>query len=133
MTVDEEIQQVSDQFFIAVNRLQQGDPGPMLALWSHRSDVTNMGPQGGRQHGWDAVRAYWEQAARRAADSTAQVRAVAGDLVLVVTGNSAYTCGTERVQITRDGEMSWIEPRATNIFRREGTAWKLVHRHADIA
>lgn len=128
-----EILDASAGFYAAVNRLQRGDPGPMLARWSHAPDVTNMGPQGGRQEGWEAVRAYWEEAARRAAASSAAVTAAAGDLVIRVVGDLAYACGTERVRIVRDGATTEIEPRATNIFRREGGVWKLVHRHADTA
>ncbi len=53
--VEDDIRHVVQQFNLAVNRLQQGDAEPMFAVWSHSSDVTHMGPRGGRQQGWDQV------------------------------------------------------------------------------
>jgi ketosteroid isomerase-like protein len=51
-----------------------------------------------------------------------------------VSGDLAYTAGIERQQNVRVGAER--EPvrralRATQIFRKEGGVWKLVHRHAD--
>jgi len=59
-----EVQQASDCFYAALNRLSAGDVGPMLAVWSHSPDVTQMGPFGGRRVGWDEVRREFEEASR---------------------------------------------------------------------
>ncbi len=90
-----------------------------------------MGPRGGQQRGWDAVRTYWEEAARLAASSPAEVHAAPGDQVIRVVADFAYVCGTERVRVERDGRVSEFAPRATNIFRREGDEWRMVHRQAE--
>jgi hypothetical protein len=46
MAAEDEIRQASEQFYAALNRAINGDPGPMMEVWSHGSDVTSMDPQG---------------------------------------------------------------------------------------
>jgi ketosteroid isomerase-like protein len=45
----------------------------------------------------------------------------------------AYELGTEAGKITLAGEQLTIEQRVTNVYRREGAEWKLVHHHTDIS
>ena len=131
MIAEDAVRQAVERFYEAVNQLQQGDPESMLALWSHAEDITHMGPRGGQQRGWAAVRTYWEDAARLAATSPGEVIAAPGDQVIRVVGDLAYVCGAERVRVTRDGQMTELAPRATNIFRHEAGQWRLVHRQAE--
>ena len=49
------VRAASNQFYAALNRLFTGDMAPMEALWSHRKDVTYMGPGGGFRVGWDEI------------------------------------------------------------------------------
>ena len=114
----------------ALNRELNGDPGPMVELWSHGSDVTTMHPLGGRELGWDAVRATWEQVAQAPSDGQVSL----DDLVVVpLTDDVAYTLGTERGQGKLGDETVRIDWRATNIYRREGGEWKMVHHHTDVS
>lgn len=122
---------VSGQFYAAVNQLQRGDPEPMFALWSHRAEVMNLGPQGGRQQGWEEVRAYFANAARLASANPGAISATASDIMTVVVGDLVYVAATEEVQVSNAGQVQQFTARATNIYRREGAAWKLVYRHAD--
>lgn len=131
MVAEDAVRQVVARFYAAVNALQRGDPTLMLALWSHADDITQMGPRGGQQRGWEAVRTYWEEAARLAAASPAEVTAAPGDQVIRIVGALAYVCGTEQVRVCRDGEEHAFTPRATNIFRYESGAWCMVHRQAE--
>src|SRR5215212_6394758 len=62
MAAEDEVRQASEQFYAALNRTLNGDPGPMEEIWSHGSDVSAMHPSGGRMVGWEEVRASWEQA-----------------------------------------------------------------------
>ena len=48
MAVEDEIRQASEQFYAALNREINGDPGPMMEVWSHGSDVSTMHPLGGK-------------------------------------------------------------------------------------
>jgi ketosteroid isomerase-like protein len=48
-----------------------------------------------------------------------------------VIGDMAYTVGYEHTQATVNGEPRTYTLRATQIYRREGGEWKVVHRHAD--
>ena len=51
MAVEDKIRQASEQFYEALAHEINGDPGPMMEVWSHGSDVTVMHPLGGRETG----------------------------------------------------------------------------------
>ena len=130
MAVEDEIRQASEQFYEALAHEINGDSGPMMEVWSHGSDVTVMHPLGGRETGWEEVRASWEQAAQ--AFSEGQVSLVS--LVVVpLADDVAYTLGTEHGQAKLGDETVGIDWRVTNIYRREGGEWKMVHHHADVS
>ena len=61
MAAEDEVRQASDRFYGALNRMLNGDAGPLGEVWSHESDVTTMHPIGGRQVGWEQVQPVWEQ------------------------------------------------------------------------
>ena len=63
MAVENEIRQASEQFYAALNRVINGNAGSMMEVWPHGSDVTALHPLGGRETGWEEVRASWEQVA----------------------------------------------------------------------
>jgi hypothetical protein len=46
MTVEDEIRPVSEQFYAALNRVVNGDPRPMIEVWSRDSNVSTMNPRG---------------------------------------------------------------------------------------
>jgi ketosteroid isomerase-like protein len=130
MAVEDEVRQASEQFYAALNREINGDPGPMEEIWSHGSDVATMHPLGGRELGWEEVRAGWEQAAQVISEGQISL----DDLVVVpIADDVAYTLGTEHGQMKVGDEPVRIDWRATNIYRREGGGWKMVHHHADVS
>ncbi len=131
--MDDDIRQVLQQFYLAVNRLQQGDATLMLSLWSHRPDVTHMGPRGGRQQGWNQLQAYWQEAAEIALTAPGAVTAEGRDFVIAVSGDFAYTSAIEHVEVIHADQTSRFAARSTHIYRREADEWKLLHRHADAA
>ena len=49
MAAEDEIRQASEQFYAALNRAINGDPGPIMEVWSHGSDVTSMDPPRGHK------------------------------------------------------------------------------------
>ena len=130
MAAEDEIRQASEQFYAALNRAINGDPGPMMEVWSHDSEVATMHPPGGRELGWEEVRAGWEQAAQVFSDGQISL----DELVVVpLADDVAYTLGTEHGQGKLGDELVSIDWRVTNIYRREGGKWKMVHHHADVS
>ena len=130
MAAEDEIRQALEKFYAALNREINGDPGPMLEVWSHGSDVYTMHPLGGINLGWEEVRAGWEQAAQ--AMSEGQV-SLDNPVIMPIAGDVAYTLGTEQGHVNVGGESVRIGWRVTNIFRREGGEWKMVHHHIDVS
>ncbi len=130
MAVEDEVRQASEQFYAALNRTLNGDPGPMMEVWSHGSDVATMHPLGGRETGWEEVRASWEQVAQAFSDGQVSIE----DLVVVpLADDAAYTLGTEHGRAKLGDETVGIDWRVTNNYRREEGEWKIVHHHTDVS
>lgn len=116
------------QFYVALNRLFEGETAPMVAVWSHADDVTYMGPTGGFKRGWDTVLKDWEgQAALklggRVEPTDVQVN-VGRDLAVV----SLYEQGENT---NAKGKVERVKLRATSMFRKEGGQWKMIGHHTD--
>ena len=127
MATDDEVRKASNQFYAALNNMANGDAGSMADVWSHSADVTTMHPLGGREVGWDEVSGPWGQVAQMA--SGGQIKLA--DQLIRASGDMAYEVGVEKGQITLAGRQVPINHRVTNVYRREGGAWKIVHHHAD--
>lgn len=128
-TTEDQVLQVSDQFYQALNKLLNGDPGPMSDVWSHASDVTTMHPLGGREVGWDEVWKVWSQASQVFSEGEVTF----SDLLVRIAGDFAYTIGKEHVEANLSGSPITEDVRATNIYRQEEDGWKMVHHHTDVA
>jgi ketosteroid isomerase-like protein len=135
MALEDEVRQASEQFYAALNSTINGDPGPMMEVWSHGSDASAMHPFGSRSLGWEEVRAGWEQAAQAVSDGRVSdhQRGVAEEVVVPMGEDAAYTVGTERGQAKIGEELIRVDWRVTNIYRREGGGWKMVHHHTDVS
>jgi ketosteroid isomerase-like protein len=129
VSTEDQVRKASEQFYAALNGMANGDTGAMADIWSHSAGVTTMHPIGGREVGWDEVRGPWAQVAELA--SGGQVKLA--DQLIQVSGDMAYEVGTEQGHFKLAGEQVSIDQRVTNIYRREGGAWKIVHHHADIS
>jgi uncharacterized protein (TIGR02246 family) len=127
MSAEDEVRKASQQLYAALNRMANGDSGAMAEVWSHSATVTTMHPIGGREVGWDAVRASFEQVAKLASDGKVELK----DQLIRVAGDLAYEMGVERGQLKLAGHQAAIEHRVTNIYQREAGRWKLVHHHTD--
>ncbi len=130
MAVEDEVRQASERFYAALNRMLKGEPGPMEEVWSHGSDASAMHPLGDRSLGWDEVRAGREQASRAFSDGRV---ALDDSVVVPIADDAAYALGTEHGQAKLGGESVRIDWRVTNIYRREGGEWKVVHHHTDVS
>lgn len=129
MSAEDEVRAASNKFYAALNRMANGDAGPLAGIWSHGATVTTMHPIGGREVGWEQVRKSWEQVAEIASGGQVEL----ADQVIQIAGDAAYELGVERGQITLARQQVAIEHRVTNIYRRESGAWKIVHHHTDVA
>ena len=130
MAVENEIRQASEQFYAALNRVINGDAGSMMEVGPHGSDVTALHPLGGRETGWEEVRASWEQVAQAFSEGQVSIE----DLVVVpLSDDVAYTLGTEHGQAKLGDETVGIDWRVTNIYRREEGEWKMVHHQTDVS
>jgi ketosteroid isomerase-like protein len=120
----------SAQFYAALNKMLNGDAGPLAAVWSHSADVSTMHPIGGREIGWDQVKASWENVAKIASDGTVELK----DQVVRVVGDLAYETGTEQGSFKLAGhDISGFQGRVTNIYQRTDGGWKVVHHHVDLS
>ena len=122
-----------DDFLVWVNSrlrdaevaVHDGDAGPRREIWSRQEPVTVLGA--------------WKSATGRAEIDelfTALEQTFSGcssfrfDVVAAeVHGDMAYTAGYEHTQAVINGEPRTYTLRATQIYRREGGEWKVVHRH----
>ena len=129
MSAEDEVRDASSKFYAALNRMANGDAGPLAGVWSHSAEVTTMHPIGGREVEWDQVRKSWEQVAQLSSGGQVEL----ADQAIRVAGDLAYELGVERGRLTLAGQEVTIDHRVTNIYRREAGAWKVVHHHADIA
>jgi ketosteroid isomerase-like protein len=127
MSSEDEVRQASEQFYAALNAMLNGDASAMTDVWAHEGAVSTMHPLGGREIGWDAVRASWEGAAEAFSEGSVDV----SDLEVHDLGDVAYTVGVEHVVAKAAGTDIRGEFRATNIYRRDGDGWKMVHHHTD--
>jgi ketosteroid isomerase-like protein len=114
-----------------MDRLYNGDPEPIKALYAHRDETSQCGYWGGVEHGWDQVRARWDWVAAQFVPSeTTHTQEL---LMTSVTAEMAYAIFIERAQVrlVDQPDPQPIAIRVTAVFRREPEGWKAVHRHGD--
>jgi ketosteroid isomerase-like protein len=127
ISAQDEALKASEKFYAALNRLLEGDAGPMSDSWSHSAAVTTMHPLGGQEFGWPEVRKSFEQVGKLASGG----RVTLADRHLQVVGDVAYETGIERGQAKLGSQQFTIDQRVTNIYSRESGTWKIVHHHTD--
>jgi ketosteroid isomerase-like protein len=107
--------------------LHNGDAAARRALWSRNEPVSVLGAWRnafGRQELDDLFTGL----ATQFSDCTSyRFELLAYDVV----GDMAYTAGLEHTSASVDGEPRSYVLRVTQVYRREGGEWKVVHRHGD--
>ena len=119
-----------DEYHRAGLEITNGNPEVYKQLYSRRDDVTLANPFGPPAVGWSEVSATLD----RAADKYRDGEVVGFDnAATVVTPELAYTVEIERYRARVGGsdELTPVAVRVTTVFRREGAAWRVTHRHAD--
>jgi ketosteroid isomerase-like protein len=126
---DEELADLVRRTAEANSALIRGDLSRYLMLISHADDYTLMAPFGGAPtRGFDTSSEHLAALAQffRAGTSALELVHwyVSGDLVVLVI------IERQRVEVGGLPEQDW-SLRVTQVYRREGSEWRLVHRHAD--
>jgi len=107
--------------------LHNGDAGPRDETWSTQEPVTVFGAWMNAASSEEARAVF-----RRIGDSFSDVEEFRIELVAHgVSGDLAYTAHREHTTTMVDGERRQYVLRTTQVYRREGGTWKVVHRHAD--
>jgi ketosteroid isomerase-like protein len=119
-----------EEYHRAGLEITNGNPAVYKSLYSRRDDVTLANPFGPPAHGWTEVSATLDGAAENYRDGEA---VGFENISTVLTPDLAYTVEIERYRARVGGvkELTPVSVRVTTVFRREGGAWKVVHRHAD--
>ena len=112
---------------MALNRTLYGDARGMVDVWCHNSDVSTMHPIGRSQVGWDEVRASWENFAKISSNGRVELR----DQRICVGEELAYETGKEHVNVLLAKDQVQANYRVSNVYRREGSEWRMVHHHVD--
>ena len=119
-----------EQSHAALDKILKGDKSGYEALFSERDDVTLGNPFGPFARGRKSVEATLAGVASHYRDGGM----TDVDLVATYASNDlAVVVENERGKAKVGGAevLAPVAVRVTSVFRLEGDAWKLVHRHAD--
>jgi ketosteroid isomerase-like protein len=114
----------------ALDLILKGDKSGYEAMFSEREDVTLGNPFGPFARGRRNVEATLAGAASHYCDG----EMTGADLVATyASGDLAVVVENERGKAKVGGaqDLAPVAVRVTSVFRLEGVAWRLVHRHAD--
>jgi ketosteroid isomerase-like protein len=108
-----------------------GDPAPVLVLLTKHAKSTFFGPDGSYIEGAKEVLSTHEKGAQAFEPGGANELEL---LQVFASDGIAYWVGIQRAKARMHGksELVPMSLRVTEVFRREGEGWKLVHRHADM-
>jgi uncharacterized protein (TIGR02246 family) len=114
----------------ALDAMLKGDSTGYVALLSDRDDVTWGNPFGPFARGRESVEATLARAATRFRGGGA---AEFDHIATYLAENLAVVVQVEHGETMAEGAdaLSPAALRVTSVYRLEGGAWKLVHRHAD--
>jgi len=106
-----------------------GDGAPLEGITAHSGAATFFPPLGGFEQGADAVATRYQKDARAftpGGETSFEVLHVADDI--------AFWAGFQTAKVKMQGASGArdMKLRVTEVFRRIGGEWKIVHRHADM-
>ncbi len=129
MVAVDDVDELIEQYHLALGEFMKGNPDPVWELHSQREDVTLANPRGGITHGWEQVAQRMKDVAsgRREGEASFEIveKYVSPELACVVEMERAKAKFGESEDVTS------YALRATILFRREDGTWKVAHRHAD--
>ena len=125
-----DIQQLIDQYHKSVDEFSRGNSQPVKMLYSHGDDVFLANPFGSIAIGWDQVSNALDFASSKFKDGEVKKFKL---IEKYLTDELAIIFEIEKWKAKVGGreEVSSFDLRVTTTFRKEGSAWNLIYRHAD--
>ena len=121
------VQEATAGFYAALNAMLTGDVDPMKEVWSHAEDVTFMGPDGSVNVGWNEVLANLEVQTKMKLGGE-----IRHEQIMVTVGQDLAVMQCREVgENVIDGKPIAVSLRATNVFRKENGAWKMIGHQTD--
>ena len=130
MAAVDNVDELIEQYQLALDEFLKGNPEPVQKLFSLREDATLANPYNPPVRGWERIAEVTEHAASLRRDGEATGFEIVSKYV---TPELAYVVQIERLKAKVGGreDITPYSLRSTMIFRPEDGEWKVVHRHAD--
>ena len=130
MAAVDNVDELIEQYQLALDEFLKGNPEPVQKLFSHREDATLANPYNPPVCGWERIAEVTEHAASLRRDGEATGFEI---ISKYVTPELAYIVQIERLKAKVGGreDITPYSLQSTMIFRPEDGEWKVVHRHAD--
>ncbi len=125
----DEIRRASAAFYDALNKMANGDDTAMQGVWIKGDAVTAQHPIGGRDIGSDTVLGSFSKVAEISGGGDIRLQ----DQLINPGSDMAIETGVEIGTLSIGGHEARIEHRVTNVYQRQGGAWKLTHHHTDLS
>ena len=130
MAAVDDLDEVIEQYHLALGEFLNGNPEPLKMMYSRREDVSLANPFGSHACGWGQVAQTMERAASHYKDGE-----IVGfeNVAKHVAPGLAYIVEIEQLKskVGRREDVAPFTLRVTSIFGPEKGTWKVVHRHAD--
>lgn len=121
------VSSVIPRYVEADTALHNGDVTLRKSMWARNDPVTLFGAWLSAS-GWEDVNGVFDRLGTTFENCESfEVELVAAD----ASAELAYTVTYEHTTASIDRERRTYTLRVTQIYRREGDEWKIVHRHAD--
>lgn len=125
-----DFEQFMEQREDAARAYVNGDAGPVDRISTRTSPATFFHPNGDYEQGAEQVSSRYERDAgyfESGGESSFEI------LQMAASDGIAYWVGFQHATARLKGQAEAVPMslRITEVFRREGDEWKLVHRHAD--
>src|SRR5437016_185386 len=125
MSADTELVLAANAAFYAA--FEMLDAAAMERAWSDAHPVSCIHPSGTLIEGRDTVLESWRAIFR----STTSIHFVLENVRVFIAGDAAWVVLTESIDARHGEAQVSASTRATNVFTREASGWKLVHHHAE--